>query len=88
MVDSKLNFLGYDVAGDKFGQKKADAFVKANLVHLRPCSSLSVDEYQTVQDDQYPILTPHLPCDVNLFKELLRLLMSCHVLYVILMTFI
>ena len=67
----KANYVEYKSLCKDIGQQSVDSLIEFNIIHLRPCAMFPYD-YEMVDDSIYPIITPHLPCDVAIMKELLH----------------
>ena len=52
------------------GQKTVDSMIESNIIHLRPCAVFPFDIEGMYSE--YPIITPHVLCDVLIMKELLH----------------
>jgi len=63
-------YVGYNTLCKETSQKAIDAMIENNVVHLRPCAVFPFDIEG--KSSEYPIVTPHLPCDLILMKELLH----------------
>ena len=67
MISSDSHSVGYHELCTKLGKESVNALIQNNLIHLRPCSGFDLDDTL-----KYPIVTPHLPCDVLIMEELLE----------------
>ena len=72
LIEAKHNYVSYlDLCG-KLSQEVVDLMIADKTFHLRPCQSLTCD-FETVASSEYPVVTPYLPCDVMIMREVLKM---------------
>ena len=71
LIHAKYNYVPYARLCDKLSQQTVDAMIEYNIFHLHPCPLFSFD-FETAAPSEYPIVTPHLPCDIMLMRGVLR----------------
>lgn len=65
---SEYGYVGYNSLCNGTSKKAVDAMIENNVVHLRPCTIFPFDIEGI--SSEYPIVTPHLPCNISIMKEL------------------
>ena len=71
LIQSKYSYVSYGSLCKTVCQQTVDSLIEQNIIHLRPCGKFPFD-VEMVVPSEYPIITPHLPCDLMLMAELLE----------------
>lgn len=67
IVSSDNHQVCYDHLAREIGDKKVDEMIKENVIHLRPCMAFR----SGIKNVSYPVIMPHLPCDVVIMEQIL-----------------
>ena len=72
LIEAKYNYVSYlDLCG-KLSHEVVDLMIADKIFYLRPCQSFTFD-FKTVAYSEYPIVTPYLPCDIMVMREVLKM---------------
>ena len=71
LIQSKYSNVSYGSLGKTVCQQTVDSLIVQNIIHLRLCGIFPFDVEMAVPLE-YPIITPHSPCDLMLMAELLE----------------